>query len=480
MTSAPSPARPLAYRSDYALLVGLTLATMVVLNAGVVCSNDGANYSLVRALGDGTTIIDDYRSYTFDIDYSMREGHYYSPRAPGTAFFVLPFYVVAHLFTDHDPTLQFVSGLVPALFLAALACLTYWVVRRLGYSRSAGVFTALALCLGTPLRSYGSGMWSHGIAAFFSLALVALAHEALAEDVTSARAPRYAAGLGFLAAMVVSLDYSGTVYATIALVIVVVAHARRSGVREAALRWALPMIGAGLAGMIPTLAYHTVAFGSPVRTGYDFVVGQYEVVHHMSGMYGGTFFEGFFGLLGHPRAGLFLWSPILLAGMLALRGYLARLPATANKLLFTLPALAMLVLTSRYTWWDGGGVHDVRFITQSLPLFALPVAAAADASISGEGRRRPAAALGFSVLFALSLLLQAVKHHAYWARNGEMWIPRFQAVGADVGAVALRMAAWCWPHPIAAAAVLAVGLALALALRRLEAAPPSSPEAARA
>lgn len=459
----PASVRGLASYGDLALVASLALASAVLLDCGVVCSNDGANYALIRAFGDGTTQIDPYREYTYDLDYSMREGHYYSPRAPGTAFLALPFFAIAHRFTDHDPTLQFFCGIPPAIFLAALACLTYLVVLQLGYSRGAGVFTALALCLATPLRSYASGAWSHTIAAFFSLALVGLAHRVLTRDESAARWQRNAIGLGLLAACVVSLDYSGTVYATIALVIVVVERARRTSVREAALRWALPITIGGLVGMAPTLLYHQIAFASPFATGYRYVVGRYVAVNRLSGMYGGSFIDGFLGLLFHARGGLFLWSPIFLACLLVLRGYLSRLGGRAAMLLMTLPAIAMLVLTSFYTWWDGGGVHDVRFITQSLPLFALPIAAAADASITGPGPRRPLAALGFSVLFALSLLLQAVKHHAYWARDGSMWIPRLESAGDDLGRVLGAFAAWCWPHPIAAAVIVAIGVGIAIA-----------------
>ena len=468
MPSEPVPSERLVHRADLLLLVGLTLATSVLLNTGVVCSNDGANYALIRAFGDGGVQIDAYRDYTYGIDYSMRDGHYYSPRAPGTAFFVLPCYVVAHLFTQDDPTLQFASGLCPGLFLAALACLAYVVVRRLGYSRGAGIFTALALCLGTPLRSYGTGMWSHVLAAFFALALVALAHETITRDHTKERLARYCVGLGVLAAMVVSVDYSAAVYATLVLVIVVVEGARRTSVRETALRCVPATIAGGLVGMVPTLAYHQVAFGSPFRTGYDYVVGQYEIVHHLSGMYGGSFFDGFFGLLGHPRAGLFLWSPVLITGMIALPAFLRRLGSRANVALFTVPAIAMFLVASRYTWWDGGGVHDVRFITQSLPLIALPVAAAADACITNGGPRRPAAALGFSALFVTALVLQAIKHHAYWARDGSVWIARFRDAGENVGPVVVRFAAWCWPHPIAAVAIVIVSLGLAIASVRAD------------
>ena len=459
-------------RADLVLVGSLAAASAVLLNVGVVCSNDGANYALISALGDGTTIIDGYEQHTFLVDYSMRDGHYYSPRAPGTAFLLMPFFFVGKLVSGgHDPTVQFVTGLGPALFGALLAMLMYAFIRRLGYSRGAGIFTALALCLGTPLRSYASGPWSHTIAAFFSLALVWVAYESITAKAADdpRRAMGYAAGLGALSACVVSVDYSGVLYATVVLVIVVVSRGRRGSWRDAAGRWALPIIAMGLLCMLPALGYHRAAFGSPFRTGYDFVVGQYAQVQHLSGMYGGSFFEGLLGLLFHPRAGLFVWSPILIAGVIAYRPFLKALPSRAVSLLFTLPALVMILLTANYHWWDGGGVHDVRFITQSLPLIALPVAAAADRSVSAEGERRRLASFAFVALFVASLVLQAVKHHAYWARDGSAWLPRFRDAGDRLPEVIGRFAAWCWPHAPTALVMALAGVALWVVLKRSEA-----------
>ncbi len=462
---SPERARPRAYRSDLVLVATLTLASAVLLDAGVVCSNDGANYALVRALADGTTQIDAYREYTLMLDYSMRDEHYYSPRAPGTAFLLLPFFFAGRLFSGENDFLEVAAGLGSAAFAVALACLLYLASLRLGFSRAASVLASLALSLGTPLRSYASGMWSHVIVAFFALALVMLAHRALSEKRESLGPPL---GLGALSACVVSADYSGVLYCVVVLVIVGIERARMTGVQQSFVRWIVPIVVGGLVTMAPTLIYHQIAFGSPFRTGYDFVVGEYAIVHHMSGMYGGNFFVGLGGLLFHPNAGLFLYSPVLAIGLFYGRDYLGRLPTRGLALLYTLPAVAMIVLTSFYTWWDGGGVHDVRFITQSLPLIGLPVAAAADRTLTNGGPRRPAAAMLFSVLFAASLLAQVIKHHAYWVRDGSVWLTRFGAAGDHIGAVLVSFAGWCWPHPVAALAILVLGLGLAAALQRTE------------
>ena len=54
-------------------------------------ANQASHYALVRALADGTAVIDPYRAETPDTSYF--EGRFYSVKAPGLAFTTLPFHV---------------------------------------------------------------------------------------------------------------------------------------------------------------------------------------------------------------------------------------------------------------------------------------------------------------------------------------------------------------------------------------------------
>jgi hypothetical protein len=53
-------------------------------------ANQSSHYALVRALDQGTPIIDRWHQETFD--KSWYEGHFYSVKAPGLAFATLPWF----------------------------------------------------------------------------------------------------------------------------------------------------------------------------------------------------------------------------------------------------------------------------------------------------------------------------------------------------------------------------------------------------
>src|SRR3989440_9672406 len=109
--------------------LGVLALLLVVLGCALLLQpfgfNQGAHYSLVKALAHGTAKIDAYQA--FSGDESWYQGHYFSNKAPGVAFLCLPFYLVLH-------GLGLPSGVhVLALLAAALpAFLLLLVVRRIG------------------------------------------------------------------------------------------------------------------------------------------------------------------------------------------------------------------------------------------------------------------------------------------------------------------------------------------------------------
>lgn len=59
--------------------------------------NQNAHYALVKALSDGTAVIDDKLGELGELstrDISRYRGHFYSNKAPGLAFLTMPLYVV--------------------------------------------------------------------------------------------------------------------------------------------------------------------------------------------------------------------------------------------------------------------------------------------------------------------------------------------------------------------------------------------------
>lgn len=152
---------------------------------------------VVAVVDDGTFIIDKYVANT--VDYAKVNGHYYSDKAPGTAFLGIPIYaglrVVLGLpaidrltdrlansdafkstlredgsgvlkdkvrFAIAQIVLSFITDAVPTALLCALlyALLVQW-----GASRGASILMALAYGLLTPAFAYANSFYGHQLSA---------------------------------------------------------------------------------------------------------------------------------------------------------------------------------------------------------------------------------------------------------------------------------------------------------------------------
>jgi len=469
--SASGRSQPQATRrTDWALAVALftvAAATSVLLDAGVVCPNDGSHYALVRALADRhSVIIDDFVEYTRHIDISQRGAHFYSDRAPGTAFAALPFYLLARAAGLSDVGRQEVCALLSVLVGALAVALTYGLGRRSGLGTRGATAAALTLALCTPHRSYSTALWSHAFSAFLVVLGAFLATPAHCGDAEPREAPSSIAGrllLGLTAGYSITVDYSAAVVSAILLGVVAISTLRRARPISVGLACTtlLPLgIGAAL-GVLPALIYNDIAFGSPLRTGYSFHV-LWPETRSLSTMYGGAFFEGLRGLLIDWRAGLLLYSPILALGFLYSVRF-GRELGPRRALTTIAPWVVMLLLTSKHATWHGGGAHDARYLMLVMPLFCLSVGAAYVRATT-PGRLHL-----FTTLFLLSGLVQFFKHTVGWLRNPLPFVTAIVCTikfdidgvhGFDASGVT-RLVAWLYPHPRAALALLVVGLSIA-------------------
>lgn len=472
-------------------LATLSLATSVLLNAGVVCSNDGSQYALIRALADdGAAVIDAYVEYTSRVDYAQVGEHYYSDRPPGVAFLVLPLYLLGSALGLDDLGRQEMVSLAAHGAGAAAVVLLFWLARRAGASRAGAVFAALVLAWCTPLRSYSTALFSHAFSAALILGLAHCAWPAATKVEEGSRWRRVLQVLGgIMGGYAAGLDYTnGLPAAAICLASACVGAVPEAGPsaervtlalrfatldRAAVARTLAVYLAAGIAGATPTLVYHTVVFGAPCAIPYHYDVN-FAYAHTVGGMYGGSFFGGFVSLLVDPLGGgLFIWSPVLLFSVWFFPALRRSCPR--GFWLFLLPALALFLVTCRNLTPEGGASRDVRYLSSVLPFVVLPSAWAFDwvlgrSHSNTEAIQAPRAGWAgvLAGLFFLSALLQAVKHNALWVRNGEQWIAAFaDTLKTDAGPTALAFVQWAFPHPVAALVVLLVGVALGFLLRRL-------------
>lgn len=307
----------------------------------------------------------------------------------------LPAHLVAAVLGVDLVQQRFVIGLITAAAITAGAvAFMSLLLGALGYERSTQLFIAFTFAFGTlAWSSAGIGLWQHGP----SLLLLILA---LLSIVRGKRSDLI--WTGFLLGVAV---FNRPTNVLIALPLAVhVLRTHRTDRRA--------LIGFAVAGAVPLLL---MAIYSQMMLGSITALGQGQ---HMR--FGADPLEGLAGVLVSPARGLFVFSPILLMGLLALPRLLRReaaaAPGAAGKpadpvaarrallraLLFG-TGLVILVHGLWHVWW-GGHSFGYRLLTETLPGMLLLLAESWETVIRGS--RRLVIASG--VLLALSLWANAM------------------------------------------------------------------------
>jgi len=395
--------------------------------------NQNSRFALTRALVESqTTAIDPYHHTTGD--KSRREGHFYSDKAPGASFLAVPIYAVTYgvtrLLGREAPLAEVVPitqplaggvetpdvpetttrtgspdthGLAPdpanvddplarsipgdderlrynqayrlalylsrllttsLLALAGVLALYLLALRRLAGDRSTALTLALIYGLATPAFVYSTALYGHQLAAdFLLIALAAIVY---------ARRPWHYLSAGTCLGWAVICEYTAAVPVVLILALTLALAGRRGALWTAlgGLPWAV-LLG----------VYHWAAFGSPLKTGYDFVY----LEHFAEGMavrYGiaAPDPQVLYELLFSSYRGLFYLAPVmLLAAWGLVSDVLQRARPRHDRAIATLCALIcvyFLLLNAGYYMWDGGAAFGPRHCVPMLPFLCLGLAPA--------------------------------------------------------------------------------------------------------
>lgn len=329
-------------------------------------------------------------------DRALREGRWYSDKAPLPALAAVPAYALQRSlqrlsgrdepsFVAHDERgivarrLEVDAELAQLLYVCSVstsglagACLgvMLFVLVSRRHGPRIGAFAAFATMLGTPIFPYATSFYGHvPAAAALTAALLLLDSERLTR--------RHLLGIGAALGVAVGCEYLCAIpAATIGLGLL---HRERARAGTTLLFVAL-----GAALPIGVVAYvHTVCFGGPLRTGYAFLTNTTFVAGHRSGLMGIGLPspEAVLGLLFGERRGLFRLAPVALAAVFGL-GLALRRGAEDRTLVVGTTGLVLLLLANAgyYMWW-GGAASGPRHLVPMLPVLALGL---------GELLRRPA------------------------------------------------------------------------------------------
>lgn len=376
-----------------------------------------SNYALVRALESGTAKIDPYAWETRDT--SWNDGHFYSVKAPGMAFLVLPFDramkavgidqigprmsdsahaagalrwaragVPSGLFANRmhlaTPTRERITNYTPYVWLLSiLTCVLpalglMFIIRSLGDQIAAGYGTlaAIATGAGTLILPFSTLFFSHVISAAMVFAAFAL----LWRERKGGSNPWLVLAAGLLGGFAITTEYP----LALASVIVGIYGLARFGWsdKRSLLTRSGTYAAGGILGVLPLLIYNQLAFGSVTHFSYKNAVAvQGSSGHDVLGLNDG----GFFGIttpnltnafdLTLSAKGLFVLSPVL---AMAIWGtYLVwRGGRRAEAGVIAAVFFAYLVYNAGYWLPFGGGSPGPRFLIPVLPFLGLALAPA--------------------------------------------------------------------------------------------------------
>ena len=356
-----------------------------------------------------------------------RDGHRYSNKAPGSSLLVAPIYAVVRL--AGEPSLgatlwlcRVVAGVIPTL----LFLLLMWrFLARFAPDENVRRLVIVAYALGSLAMTYALLYYSHQLAAI----CIASAWIFSVDVVESRGGTRAMIAAGLLAGAAPLVDYQAA-FAGVPIAAYILVGMRK---RKRELGRALLIMMASAAIPIAILLwYHTVCFGSPLRTGYD--TSQTFAHFHQQGFLGITRprSEAFVGSFVRPDNGLFVLSPWVL---LAIPGavVLWRRGERATTLVCSAVALIFILFVSSITFWRGGWGVGPRYVTAMLP-FLLPLVAAALVAL--HTRKLLLGALCGTIVSAVIIYCASAATFPYWpdSLKNPLYEVTFRMLGDRVAA----------------------------------------------
>jgi hypothetical protein len=384
-------------------------AVLFITYAFFVCApawNQNSRLALTRALVERRSVAIDPDHETTG-DKSFRADHFYSDKAPGVsvaatvpyaALFVvwsltggeLPAAAIIPL----DPIERAAEQSIPlserkpgdrlvynAAHRVALYTCSVTVVAATSVLAMLGVFLlairqtadprrasaiAATYAMATPAFVYSTAFYGHQVCA--SALCISFALTVLPQAGCTSKKTAWAVGTGLGWAMIT--EYPSVVAAAMILALARNLHGWRFAGHTAfgILPWA------GLLAL-----YHTVAFGSPWSTGYDFVYLP-EFAEGMKDNYGlgAPRFDALLQITFGSYRGLFVLAPVLLLAVWGLGVMTAQPGPLPRGGAIVAAAIAgyFVVLNSGYYMWDGGAAAGPRHLVPMLPFLVLGLAPA--------------------------------------------------------------------------------------------------------
>ncbi len=363
-----------------ALALFCVLAGIYLLTSGghTYSYDEETMFGLTESLVErGSLVVPTCGNCTVLRSIPMPEGRNYSRYGPVQSLVAIPPYLIGRALAGGDDaarwfTTRFAATLLTALVTAWIGALLYALVRQLGATHGAALVTALLYGLGTQTWPRAKTFFADPLTTLLILGGVYCWWRLDNPTGTGAVArvremTGWAAGLGLLCGVSVGVKFGAGIILL------------PFGVAGAASLWrvwrthgltprGLVTIAGGavlaVAGPLLLVAwYNWVRFGSPTETGY----GGREV----GAVQGGDWWAGFSGIMLSPGKGLFVFSPVVILGLLSFWPF-ARRHRRAALLVGALIVLH-IAFYARVPQWDAGTSWGPRYLDFIVPLCLLPL-----------------------------------------------------------------------------------------------------------
>jgi len=342
-----------------ALLVGaLALAVYLATAGGSLATTDALMaFDVTKNLVEHGSLAASHNVLGWEHNRGV-DGRFYSQFGIGQSIYNVPFYVAGAWFERaagrrigrQETVTKAAVTAGSAIAAAASVWIAFLFAYQLTRSVSGATYGAVSLAFGTLLWPYAKFGFNQPLGACCLLA----ATYAVWRGVTTDRAAWLAlGGLGLAAGLLTRHEF------ILAAVPVVLALVIASGRNYRLLARRLISVGLPLTiGLLAWMQYNQIRFGSPFNTGYAPSFGNP--------------LEGAWGLLLSPGASLFLYSPIVGLGVIALVRMGRRDRMAAG--LFAAHAVLYVLFYSSLSDWEGGRSYGPRYLVPLLPFFCIPLA----------------------------------------------------------------------------------------------------------
>lgn len=349
---------------------------------------------IVAVVDDGTFQIDPYVSNT--VDYAKVGDHYYSDKAPGTAFLGIPIYALLKNILNLPVMDAFVQRLanieafnqtlnvqgtgvslekvrfallqvVATVLLSAIPSaltggLIFLFSMRIIRSTAYSVAAAIVYGLLTPVFAYAGALYGHQLSAAFLFGVFFLIY------VHDNFSVLICALSGLILGMSVITEFPSLL--AVIIIFLYLAYKLKKGNQLSRLLWTI-----ALGGVVAVLwmVYNNSIFGSPFSLGYSY--SELWETQHQTGFMSLSVPRGdaLWGITFSSFRGLFFYSPILL---FSLAGFIFWYFENNNRpefWTFLLISFALLLFNASSVMWWGGFAVGPRYLLPSLPFMAFPI-----------------------------------------------------------------------------------------------------------